>query len=146
MRYISPYIIIIIITFQVSVKNFTGNSGKICTHDLVQTSSPLDHRACPMMIGWLEYSIAAGFAFKTSALVSRRSWVRILPESPVKFFTDTWKALSCSALHTLVQGKNLINCLSPVERISSTYKNTLTYLRLRLPGYHWGVPYVTTTP
>ena len=35
-----------------------------------------------------------GREVKTSALVSRRSWVRIPPESPVKFFsTDTRKAL-----------------------------------------------------
>ena len=44
-----------------------------------------------------------GREVKTSALVSRRSWVRIAPESPVKFFPQTLgKHWVYSAIHTSV--------------------------------------------
>ena len=50
---------------------------------------------------------------KATPIVSRRSWVRIPPESPVKFcFTVTRKALSIQII-----------CLSPDARMSSTYKS-----------------------
>ena len=50
---------------------------------------------CRMLAGQSSSGKLGGREVKTSALVSRRSWVRFLPESPVKFFsTDTRKALS----------------------------------------------------
>ena len=54
----------------------------------------------PKQFRWILASLSSpgklgGREVKTSALISRRSWVRITPESPVKFFpTDTRKAPS----------------------------------------------------
>ena len=95
--------------------------------------------SCPMTIGRLESYVAASSALfigwwnssgklvgrevKTSALLSRRSWVWIPPESPVMFFlTDTQKALSMQCSAHVGVGQNLINCVSPDARILSTYK------------------------
>ena len=87
--------------------NFTVDLGGIQTHDLLLTiadvltsrppSLPNDDRPARILCGFrrLDSSrpIVIGQArcrkVKTSALVSRRSWVRIPPESPVKFFPQT---------------------------------------------------------
>ena len=61
-----------------------------------------------------------------SALVSKRSWVRILPELPVDQFylKDTRKALH------LCQGKNQVNYKTEAKfHQSDTYRGTRCYIR-----------------
>ena len=59
-----------------------------------------------------------GREVKTSALVIRKSWVRILPGSPVKFFHRHSESTEYAALYTCRCRQNKINCDA---RISSTY-------------------------
>ena len=91
-----------------------------------------------------------GREVKTSALVSRRSWVRIPPESPVKvFFTDTWKApsMQCRCIYTrrcrakisshvwgtyylFIQGLNVLGFLR--RSASETQTDTCSHVRLHV--------------
>ena len=115
-------------------KNFTGDSGGIRTHDLLLTSADVLTSQPPSLPDDpLLYRILAGLSsscklggreVKTSALVSRRSWDRIPPESPVKFFPHTRKAMSMQCYtHVGVMAKlnklfvtrhkNFVNLSSP---------------------------------
>ena len=50
------------------------------------TEAVIDAKLCRILAGQLSSDKLGGREVKTSALVSRRSWVRIPPESPVKVF------------------------------------------------------------
>ena len=89
-------------------KNFTGDSGGNRTHDLLLTSADILTSRPPSLLDRILAGLSSsgklgGREVKMSALVSRRSWVRILSESPVKFFPQTLgKHWVYSTIHTSV--------------------------------------------